>query len=125
MRLQFLKTDIIDGREFAYVFDMDTGVVYRSEVRTMPTATMPLGAAAEVPRRDTSVPFPVNSSSSSAPAAPGAVRETDPTGEMETPEQRTARISRHRVPPAFLGNIAKMHMDPSLTDGRTDVTPTM
>jgi hypothetical protein len=55
---------------------------------------------------------------------PDAVKkETDPTGELETSEQRKARLSQRKVPPVFLGDIRKMHLDPSLTDGKTDVTP--
>ena len=32
---------------------------------------------------------------------------------METPEERVARLGRHKVPPAFLGKIENMQVDPS------------
>lgn len=47
----------------------------------------------------------------------------DPAGDMETPEQRKARLGTGKVPPAFLGDIRRMHLDPAKTDGKTDVTP--
>lgn len=47
----------------------------------------------------------------------------DAAGDMETPEQRKARLGSGKVPPAFLGDIRRMHLDPAKTDGKTDVTP--
>lgn len=47
----------------------------------------------------------------------------DPSGDMETPEQRKSRLGSGKVPPAFLGDIRRMSLDPAKTDGKTDVTP--
>lgn len=41
----------------------------------------------------------------------------------ETPAERTARLGRHKVPPAFLGSTDRMFLDPSKVEGKTDVTP--
>lgn len=32
---------------------------------------------------------------------------------METPEERVQRLTRNKVPPAFLGNMSSMQVDPS------------
>lgn len=53
--------------------------------------------------------------------APVVVKH-DPAGEMETPEQRKVRLGQGKVPPAFLGDIRRMNLDPAKTDGKTDVT---
>lgn len=63
--------------------------------------------------------------------APSAVKKEepvikvvqDPAGDMETTEQRKTRLGKGKVPPAFLGDIRRMHLDPAKTDGKTDVTP--
>jgi hypothetical protein len=59
------------------------------------------------------------------PTAPviSAVEKNDPAGEVETPEQRQKRLGVNKVPPAFLGDIRRMNLDPSKTDGKTDITP--
>lgn len=57
------------------------------------------------------------------PFQDAAEEEHDPTGDMETPEQRAVRLGNKKVPPVFLGSIDRMSLDPAKTDGKTDITP--
>lgn len=124
MNLQFLKTEWYGDREFAYMLDADAGVVYRAEVKDFrrtepPTYRAPTSSVVvPVVRRDTDP--------TAASRELGRERGQDAdAGDMETPEQRAARLaSRGKVPLAFLGDIRRMGMDPAKFDGKTDVTPT-
>lgn len=107
------------GQEWAYVFDSQTGETFKSPVRTAGTQVV-------TPVVPTFTPAPGAFTAPPAPtfnAAP-VVKQPDPLGSQETPEERKARLGQRKVPPVFLGDISKMSLDPSKTDGRTDVTPT-
>jgi hypothetical protein len=58
-----------------------------------------------------------------APILSAVATKSDPAGEVETPEQRQKRLGVNKVPPAFLGDIRRMNLDPAKTDGKTDITP--
>lgn len=125
MRYVFLKTEIFQEGEFAYVLDTEEGVVLKSEVRLV--GQLGSGAIEKTKSPAPSVVTPLHGvkkdvvlSHSEEPIAKKV--PADPAGELETPEQRKARLGTSKVPPAFLGDTRRMHLDPSLTDGRTDVT---
>ena len=120
-RFAFLGAQTDDqGVEWCYVLDTKTGTTLKSRVQQM-------GAnASDKPdvkytgdHGPESVVFPVDTVT-----APGAVKEEpdkqkDPNGEMETAEERAARLKKPKVPPAFS---PKMYLDPGKTGGVTDVT---
>lgn len=126
-RFQFLgaQTDA-SGQEWCYVLDTQTYTTLKSPVKTMggvSTSDKPV-----IPDSTGGpVPAPMMFSKetgvhTSAPVTPPAPK--DPAGEIETVEDREKRLKGNKVPPAFLGDIRRMNLDPSKTDGRTDVTPT-
>lgn len=118
-RFEFLKTVFEGSQEMAYVLDTETGTVIKSPVmyagdltpkREMATEHKPL--------------FTAPSAVDQRPPVRVVVQEIkDPAGDLETPEERALRLKGPKVPPAFLGDIRKMHLDPGKTDGKTDVTP--
>lgn len=108
-RFHFLGADTdANGKEFVYILDTSTGDTLKSPVRGMsPDKKEPAGVfvAPEVKTE------PVNTETK-------AKVEHDPTGDLVPPGTR--KLGR-KVPPAFLGNIDKMHMDPGKTGGVTDI----
>ncbi len=102
------------GIEWCFIFDSETGDTLKSRVRMVSKIE---GTAPRPPVR-----IPVEHIGAEVTPPPTKVAG-DPAGEMETPEQRKARLGGPKVPPAFLGNISRMNLDPSKNDGRTDVTP--
>ncbi len=105
------------GQEWAYVFDSQTGETFKSAVRAAQT----IATSVFVPPPNAMPPLSTGAQSFTPPIIPKV--ERDPAGEVETPEQRIARLGTKKVPPAFLGNTAKMGMDPGKTGGVTDVMP--
>ncbi len=122
-RFQFLgaQTDGA-GQEWCYILDTQTGATLKS----------PVSIAGAAPVKTSSTTTSARPELFTAPRAvedPAAVVEqrksADPAGDIETPKQREERINnRNKVPPAFLGDIRRMHLDPAKTDGKTDITPT-
>lgn len=106
-------------QEYCYVFDSETGVTLKSPVKAIGGAPV-----ADIRREVPATVFPVDTIKPPV-TAPVAVKETvklqDPAGDPETPEQRKERISKPKVPAAFS---SKMYLDPSKTNGMTDVMPT-
>lgn len=122
-----------DGKEYCYVFDTRDGYTIKSPVRsfggevlTPRNPVFPLfdgnGAG---PRNIATLPTFPTGGGTKIISTEGTTTKLDPAGEMETKEQREARLSRNKVPPAFLGDIRRMHLDPSKNDGRSDITPHM
>lgn len=112
------------GQEWAYVFDSQTGETFKSPVRAV-------GAQREVAPVFAPAPVAFTPSGFTAPSAVKKVEDpavkphpAHGTLTMETPEEREIRLkSRHKVPPAFLGNIDRMGIDPSVhPDAKVDVT---
>lgn len=118
-RFQFLGAQTDEsGQEWCYVFDTQTNVTLKSMVKTFGGVADP----AKPIIKDARAPGAIFAAPSAVEQKPPE-KEHDPTGEMETPEQRALRLKGNKVPPAFLGDIRRMHQDPAKTDGRTDVTP--
>ncbi len=117
-RFQFLKVEMQGTEEVAYVLDMQSGDVFRSRVKefTAPTISMPFMVTKNAP-----VPLGLNTPTPTAPVA--VTEKKDPAGDIETPDQRKIRLGGNKVPPAFLGDIRRMQVDPSKSNGVTDVTP--
>lgn len=119
-RFQFLgaQTDGA-GQEWCYILDTQTGQTLKSPVAIAGAAPVRTSGGANSKELFTAP---------SAVAVPPAVVEqkkpADPAGDIETPAQREERIGRNKVPPAFMGDIRRMHLDPAKTDGKTDITPT-
>lgn len=119
-RFAFIGTQVDEhGQEWCYVLDTQTGTTLKSPVKTMGAGQeqkAPPGPTAK------SVVFPVDTVT--APVAVKDDKPKDPAGEIETKEEREKRLAGNKVPPAFLGDIRRMSLDPAKTDGRTDVTRT-
>lgn len=104
------------GQEWCYILDTESGVTFKSIVQ-------PFGGAGErtIP---TSVTKPVFTATVAVKEPPNTAVKHDPAGEVETKEQRDIRIAGHKVPPAFMGDIRRMNLDPAKSpNGITDVTP--
>lgn len=124
MKYEFLSKEWVGDREVAYILNTETGEVFRTIVKEF----QPTAAKATVPKPFPTaggpVPAPMTFTASSAVDMAPPAEPQDPAGDLETAEQRADRIGRRKVPPAFLGDIRKMHLDPGKTDGNTDVLPT-
>ncbi len=124
-RFQFLGSQVENGQEFCFILDTQTGETLKSPVKTFtvnPTFKPPTTGAA-IPAPMTFTPGPVRDITPTAPVA--VTEKKDPAGDIETPEQRKVRLGGNKVPPAFLGDIRRMNMDPSKNaNGVTDVTQT-
>lgn len=126
--------------EMAYLLDTITGTVYRSIVKDMPTVTGGGGTSGsysfvstEAPNYSTraivtpAISTDGGSGTVSPPAllTPTATASKDPAGDIMTVEERQEQLKKQRkVPPAFLGGIDRMGLDPAKNaNGITDVTP--
>lgn len=113
MRFQFLGTQQDEsGQEWCYVLDTELGATLKSPVKSIGMAEARANG-----RTIFTAPGAVKD------AIPEPQKSSDPAGDVETAEDREKRLKGGKVPPAFLGDIRRMNLDPSKTDGRTDVTP--
>lgn len=105
------------GQEWCYVLDTQTGTTLKSPVKAFGGGVGETVVRAAVAK---TTMFGDAPAVKEAPVVPAKL--ADASGDMETPEQRQARLGKNKVPPAFLGDIRRMHLDPAKTDGKTDVT---
>lgn len=122
-RFQFLFSQVDGmGQEIIYLMDNTSGQVYKTIALPLGQQTTTLSTAYIPPvTMPTFVP-PTNHVV--IPVAETAIAKGDPAGDIMTVEERRAQLnSTRKVPPAFLGNVDRMGVDPSLhPDARTDVT---
>jgi len=103
------------GQEWCYILDTETGTTLKSPVKAFGTVDNP-APKQTIFKGETTAPSAVKK----VDTDPQDKKPTDPSGEIETPEQRNKRLANPKVPRAFS---SKMYMDPSLTEGVTDTTP--
>ena len=117
------------GQEIIYLMDNTSGQVYK-------TIALPLGQVTTqtttyIPPTSTFIP-PTNTATFVPPTnhvvipvAETVIAKGDPAGDIMTVEERRAQLNGARkVPPAFLGNVDRMGIDPSVhPDAKADVTP--
>lgn len=101
-RYILLGSQVEGGQEWCYLFDSETGVTYKSVVKVLGASLTPVTPVTPVvPLHFSTTPPAFNGL---AEMKPVEVVKADPAGEMETPEQREARINHRKVPPAFMSS---------------------